>query len=144
MTTTNATILALDVGGARVGVSLASLIARLPHPHITLQNDDTLFEAIKTIIEVEAVGAIVVGFPRGLQGQHTQQTAAIETFVAELKQHVALPIYFQDEALTSKKAEAELNASGRPYDKGAIDSLAATYILDDFLQDHPDTIEVAA
>jgi putative transcription antitermination factor YqgF len=109
----------------------------LARPLITLIQDDTFFAALEAILEVEGVRAIVVGFPRGMQGQHTAQTAAIEQFVAELKQHVPLPIHFQDEALTSKHAKAELDARGKPYDKGAIDALAATYILEDFLQEHP-------
>lgn len=136
MAQTPSSVLALDVGAKRVGVAIASTIARLPRPLITLQQDGTLFEAIKNLIEVESVSAIVVGYPRGMQGQHTAQTDTIEGFTAELRQHVALPIHFQDEALTSKHAEAELQARGKLYDKGDIDALAATYILDDFLLEH--------
>ena len=131
-------ILALDVGDKRVGVAVASLMARLPRPVITLDRDDTLFTAIENIADIEAVGALVVGFPRGMQGQQTKQTEAIMDFTSELRQHFALPIVMQDETLTSKHAEAELQGRGRPYDKAAIDALAATYILDDFLRDHPD------
>ncbi len=129
-------ILALDVGARRVGVSVASLEARLARPLITLDRDDTLFTALENIVEVEAVGALVVGFPRGMQGQHTAQTTAIEAFTAELRQHFPLPITMQDEALTSKNAEHELQARGKLYDKGDIDALAATYILEDWLTDH--------
>lgn len=142
MDQTPKSLLALDVGSVRVGVAIASLVAKLPRPHITLQNDETLFPMLQTIVEVEAVGAIIVGFPRGMQGQHTKQTEAIEQFVSELKKHVALPIYLQDEALTSRHAEAELRAKGKAYDKGDIDALAATYILEDFLGEHPQGVEV--
>lgn len=129
-------MLALDVGAKRVGVAVASLEARLPRALITLENDDTLFTTLENIIEVEQVGALVVGFPRGMQGQHTAQTSAIEAFTAELRQHVALPIVMQDEALTSRNAEIELQARGKLYDKADIDALAATYILEDFLGEH--------
>jgi putative Holliday junction resolvase len=131
-------VLALDVGSVRVGVAVASLIARLPRPLITLERNDTFFPALQTILEVEGVGALVIGFPRGMQGQHTKQTTAIEEFSTELKSHFPLPLYFQDEALTSQHAETELMARGRPYDKGDIDALAATYILEDFLGEHRD------
>jgi putative Holliday junction resolvase len=136
MPTTPNTLLALDVGARRVGVAVASLASRLPRPVITLERDDTLFPTLQNLVEVEGVGALVVGFPRGMQGQRTAQTEAIMDFTAELRQHFALPIVMQDESLTSKHAEAELSARGRPYDKGAIDALAATYILEDFLRDH--------
>lgn len=136
MPATHRSVLSLDVGAKRIGVALASLEARLPHPLITLTWDDTFFPALENIIEVEGVEAIVVGFPRGLQGQSTRQTQAIEAFTTALRQHVALPVHMQDEALTSKHAEAELQARGKPYDRAAIDSLAATYILEDFLLEH--------
>jgi RNase H-fold protein (predicted Holliday junction resolvase) len=42
-------------------------------------------------------------------------------------------VVFQDEALTSRKAESELNKRGKPYAKGDVDALAATYILEDYL-----------
>lgn len=137
MPVTHRSILGLDVGAKRIGVALASLEARLPHPLITLTWDDTFFATLQNIVEVEGVESIVVGFPRGMQGQQTLQTQAIEAFTAELRQHVALPIHMQDEALTSKHAEDELRARGKPYDRAAIDALAATYILEDFLAEHP-------
>jgi putative Holliday junction resolvase len=135
-------ILALDVGGKRVGVAIASLVARLPRPLITLENNDTFIPALTDIIEVEDVGAIVVGFPRGLQGQHTGQTAEIEAFTAKLRQLFAMPIRFQDEAVTSKHAEAELQSRGKDYERGDIDSLAATYILEDFLNEKQNLVEL--
>lgn len=142
MATTPNSIIALDVGGKRIGVAVASLIARLPRPLITLDNNESFLPALKDIIDVEDVGAIVVGFPRGLQGQHTDQTAAIEAFTAILRQEFAMPIRFQDEAVTSKHAEAELDARGKQYERGDIDSLAATYILEDFLSEQQNLVEL--
>lgn len=133
-------VLALDVGARRIGVAIATFPARLPRPLITLLWDDTFFPALETIVEVEGVRALVVGFPRGLQGQHTAQTTAIETFTQGLREHFALPIDMQDEALTSKHAEAELKARGKPYDRGDIDALAATYILEDWLAEHQELV----
>jgi putative Holliday junction resolvase len=129
--------LALDVGARRVGVAIASLEVRLPRPLITLPRDDSaLWAGLATTVEVEQVKVLVVGFPRGLHGQHTRQTEAIEQFVLELKQHFPLPVHMQDEALTSKHAEAELEARGKLYSKEDIDALAATYILEDWLSEH--------
>ena len=127
-------ILALDVGAKRVGVAIASLTARLPQPLTTLERDGSFFAKLQTIITTEHVGRLVVGWPRGLQAQPTAQTAVTEAFVTELKRHCELPITLQDEALTSRQAEAELQARGKAYAKGEVDALAATYILDDFLK----------
>lgn len=128
-------VLALDVGGKRVGVAVASIIAKLPRPLITLDNDESFMSSLQNIIEVEDVGAMVVGYPRDMKGDSTQQTKDVEAFTAKLRQEFAMPIIYQDEALTSKHAEAELDAKGKNYVRGDIDSLAATYILQDFLND---------
>jgi len=40
-----------------------------------------------------------------------------------------------DEALTSVRAKEELQSRGKPYEKGDVDALAATLILDDYLKE---------
>jgi putative pre-16S rRNA nuclease len=126
-------ILGLDVGGKRVGVAVASLSARLPRPLVTLERNDGFFDELGDIIKAEDAEALVVGLPRGMEGQHTAQTDEVETFARSLSGHFGLPVHMQDEALTSKHAEAELEARGKPYVRGDIDALAATYILQDWL-----------
>jgi putative Holliday junction resolvase len=127
-------VLALDVGNKRVGIALASLVARLPQPLTTLERGDTFFTQLTEVIDREGIGEIVVGWPRGLNGQSTAQTAVTEAFTKELSQHFAnLSIHKQDEALTSKQAESELQARGKTYGRGDIDALAACYILADWL-----------
>lgn len=142
MTKDPTAILALDVGEKRIGVAIASLIARLPRPLATLDNNETFAPALKDIIESEGVGAIVVGFPRGMQGQSTAQTRSIEDFAQQLGREVDLPMRFQDESVTSKRAEEELRSRGGHYERGDIDALAATYILEDFLGDAQNLIEL--
>lgn len=126
-------IIALDVGDKRVGIAVASLAARLPRPLTTLQRGESFIEELGTIIKNEGAGVIVIGLPRGLDGQRTAQTAATEQLTEEVRQTFGLPVHFQDEALTSRKAEHELEARGKDYTRADIDALAATYILEDFL-----------
>ena len=134
-------ILSLDVGSKRVGVAIASMLARLPHPLVTLTSTgDELLNDLQTIIENKDAGQLVVGLPRGLNGQSTDQTREILRFAEQLKAHFDIPIDLQDEALTSAHAEKELKTRGKPYTKGDIDSLAATYILEDWLIEHKELI----
>lgn len=139
MLNSSSSILALDVGGRRIGIAVANAIARLARPIAALENDDSFLAELQKLIKEHDVTLLVVGLPRGLDGQHTAQTATVEAFVETLKSHVSLPIHWQDEAVTSKQAEAELHKTRGPgeYTKGDIDALAATYILEDFLQEHP-------
>ncbi len=133
MPTTVRSVLGLDVGHKRIGVAVATLSARLPRPLITLSRDDTFFSALTNIIETEGAAMLVVGFPRGLQGQTTEQTEVTAAFADQLRQHFDLPVHFTDEAVTSITAEAELKSHGKAYAPEDIDALAATYILEDFL-----------
>jgi putative Holliday junction resolvase len=130
--------MALDVGMARVGVALASAEARLAHPHGTLIADDDLLEQIQKLCHTEHVGMIVVGLPRGLDGQETSQTVYCREFADRLIERFgsSVQVALQDEALTSQKAVAELAAAKKQFAKGDIDALAAVYILEDYLREH--------
>ena len=123
-------ILSLDVGERRVGVAIANVVARLAHPLTTLDNTDLIWQDIADLVSKEDVETIVVGLPRNLSGDDTAQTQYAREFAAKIDN---VEIVFQDEALTSVKAEQELKAKGKPYAKGDIDALAATYILEDYL-----------
>ncbi len=131
-------LLGIDVGTRRVGVALAYLDIRIPRPLMTIDGSDVTIavEHIVRLVVEHRVSAVVAGWPRGLAGQITDQTRLVESFVGHLQAALDIPVHLQDEALTSQKAEAELDARRKPYVKGDIDALAATYILDDFLHDY--------
>ena len=125
--------LALDVGGARIGVALANDVARIASPLPALANDDHVWESLKAVVTELNAKQIIVGWPRGLDGQETEQTRYVAEFVEELKRQLPTAVKTQDEALTSVRAEAELQQRRKHYEKGDIDSLSAVYILEDFL-----------
>ena len=129
-------VMGLDVGSRRIGVSLASPETRLPQPLLTLSRSDDSMIDIQKLIDEHAVSKIAVGLPRSLDGNVTQQTRDTILFIKELRKATTIPIFEQDEALTSSLAEAELIERAKPYTKADIDALAATYILQDFLGEH--------
>lgn len=128
--------LALDVGAKRIGVANAHEIARLAHPLTTIPNDADVWQNLAGIIERESVGTVVVGLPRNLKSEDTLQTKTARSFAEELSTRLNVSVHMQDEALTSHKAEAELASRKSTFEKGDIDALAATYILEDYLQEH--------
>ena len=129
-------ILALDVGGVRIGVAMADAELKFANPLTTLINDDAIWDALVALIQENDVQTVVVGLPRSLQGHETPQTQICRDFAESLPERLEMPqmkIVLQDEAATSVKAEAELRARGKSYEKADIDALAATYILEDYL-----------
>ncbi len=138
MLSSSDTILAFDVGARRIGVASANAMARIARPFTTLEHTSDILQVIEHLVADERAVMVVIGLPRGLNGQETEQTRTIQAFGDMLQQHLGLPMHWQDEAVTSRQAEAELGARGKPYVKGDIDALAATYILEDFLNEHPE------
>lgn len=126
-------IMALDVGEKRIGVAIASPIAKIANPHKTITNDEHIFDQLKGLIADQHVGTVVVGLPRGLEGQETAQTQTIRNFNEKLQQQLKLQTVFQDEAVTSVIAEEKLKELGKPYSKEDIDMYAAAQILEDYL-----------
>ncbi|HKR81570.1 MAG TPA: Holliday junction resolvase RuvX [Candidatus Saccharimonadales bacterium] len=142
MQDSSSSVMSLDVGGSRIGVALANVVARIASPLTTLDALQTTWVDIARLVEQHRVVALCVGLPRGLDGQETDQTRTVRAFADELQKKIYVHVYLQDEAVTSRQAEAELQARGKPYVKGDIDALAATYILEDFLRDHPEALEL--
>lgn len=128
--------LGLDVGMRRIGVAIARADVRIPRPLITLENDAEIFLKLRQIVQEQSARELVVGLPRGMSGQDTEQTKSTEAFVQKMQAQLDMPIRWQDEALTSQKAEAELTARKKPFTKGDVDALAATYILEDYINEH--------
>jgi len=129
-------LLGIDVGAQRIGVAQARLDVRIPQPLTTLDATGDPLREISRLVQDNGIVAVIVGWPRGMLGQSTDQTAVVEAFVDALRRVLAVPVHLQDEALTSQKAEAELAARRKPFTKADVDALAATYILEDYLSEH--------
>jgi len=127
--------LALDYGEKRVGVAIAHEVARLPRPLTTLQNTETLFDEISKLVADEQVKLVIVGLPRGMDGGYTAQTEHAEVFAKQLASILTVPVELADETLTSVDAENYLG--GGQTAKSDIDAIAAAYILERYLAEHP-------
>ena len=127
-----ATVIGLDVGDKRIGVARSTAAGGLAVPVTALPNDGAVFDALGQLAAEENASAFVVGFPRNMQGEPTAQSTVCTAFADSLRRALNLPVHLQDESLTSRKAEAELEARRKPFTKADIDALAATYILEDY------------
>ena len=132
-------ILALDIGQKLTGFARASNVARIAEP---LKNIDTkkAVDTVRDYLKNNEVEAVVVGLPRNLSGEDTAQTKWVREWVDKAKLKITAPIYYQDEALTSKKANSYRLTANSSADEH---SLAAAIILQDFL-DSPETDRLLA
>ena len=135
--------IALDVGAVRIGVATNVPGLQIAQAWGTLANDETFEQQLQVIVKEKDSQVLVVGLPRGLDGQETQQTQTIQAFVHKLQASINLPVVWQDESLTSVQAEDTLQQLAAQAQKGDIDALAAQRILQDYL-DTPTSNEVAS
>lgn len=102
--------------------------ARLAQPLKTVKTDEAI-EQLREIIHENKAEMIVAGLPRNLSGEDTQQTRWVRDWIAGAKAELGVVFYWQDEALTSVKAESlKLKAKNKD-----VDAEAAAIILEDFL-----------
>lgn len=134
MTEGKRVLLGLDVGDRRIGVAIGDSIGRLSSPLTTIDVDGLELVKLQRLMLEHDVTEFVVGLPRNMSGEPTQQTELVRQFALRRLAGFGLPMHFQDESLTSVKAEEELTARKKPFARGEIDSLAATYILDDYME----------
>lgn len=145
--TDDKTIIALDMGDKRIGVARAYYGSLFPSPCTVIEHNDSVVASLLRLFKEQEAVAVVVGLPRNLSGDDTAQTRSVRAFVARMQQESELPFFLQDEAGTSKKAAEEI--AQQPRKKASIDSskdaLAATYILEDFIQQgrHHDLLDKA-
>jgi putative Holliday junction resolvase len=96
-------------------------------------------EAGALMREDDGLAAIVVGLPKRLNGEPTDQTATVEAVVERLRSIVTIPVVLQDERLTSREAESLLAKREKDWRKRKtmLDSAAAALILQDYLDAQP-------
>lgn len=141
-----APILALDVGEKLVGAAISDekLITIKRLPPLKRSNWKKLLQDVLALIERFDARTIVIGLPLALDGTHGDAAANVERLAQNLARSVALPVYLQDERLTSVEAMENLKAEGKRRDEipALVDGEAAAMILRDFLRNDQDRILV--
>jgi putative Holliday junction resolvase len=135
--TIRAPILALDLGSKRVGVAVSDALSisikRLDV--IPRTNWKQLLRDVGNLARRFDAKTLVIGLPLGLNGSLGEAALAARQTALKFARSLELPVYLQDERLTSAEAEGNLRASGvRPEEIASrVDSEAAALILRDFL-----------
>jgi putative Holliday junction resolvase len=135
----NGYLLGLDVGDSRIGAALASVIARLPQPAAVIPAGETSLEQIRDVIAKENVTMVVIGIPRNLEGSETAQSQKIRQFAGTLAASIDVPVVFADESLSSVRADELVRTNS--FKNASQDSLAACFILEEYLNTVTSTVE---
>jgi putative Holliday junction resolvase len=128
-------ILAFDYGSKRIGVAIFTPGDR-PLPLTTVDASANVWSQISHLMSQHSPNLLIVGWPRGLDGQHTQQTHLAEGFADELGSRYDKRVIMQDEVLSSEEAQKRIDPK-LPVRKQRekIDAIAAQIILEDYLRE---------
>ena len=139
MPDSNADILAIDFGDARIGLAATDSLGICAHPVETIHRKTTdAFERIVEIVAERRIRRILVGLPLHLDGSEGRSAEKVRRFGRELADLVPeIPLEFADERLTTSSAAEKLRQAGRPAkrQKDIIDQAAALEILNNWLDE---------
>ncbi|MCI7786439.1 MAG: Holliday junction resolvase RuvX [Prevotella sp.] len=133
-----ARILSIDYGKKRTGLAVTDPLQIIPNGLATVATS-TLIDFLKDYLSRESVERVVIGEPRQMNGEASENLARVQQFVARFKKlFPTVPIEFYDERFTSVLAHRAIIDSGigktARRNKALVDEISATIILQDYLQ----------
>src|SRR5262245_49697864 len=134
-------IAALDVGDVRIGIAVSDELG------LTAQGVGVVerrggkrdLEALAGRLAPYQPERLVVGLPLNMNGTEGPRAAKVRAFATRAAEHLALPLEFWDERLTTVAAERALLEAdvSRRRRRALIDQVAATIILQAYLDRRP-------
>lgn len=134
-----ARILSIDYGKKRTGLAVTDSLQIIANGLATVSTS-SLIDYLKDYIAKEPVERIVIGRPTQPDGRPSENLARVKQFVNRWRKLVPnIPIEYYDERFTSVIAHQVVIDSGvkkkvRKENKGLIDEISATIILQDYMQ----------
>lgn len=132
-------ILAIDYGKKRTGLAVTDPLRIIANGLATISTSD-IFDYLTEYVAKESVDQLVIGKPIQPNGQPSENLARVENFVNRWRKlHPEMPIDYYDERFTSVIAHQAMIAGGvkkktRREDKGLVDEISATIILQDYMR----------
>lgn len=130
--------LGLDLGSRTLGVAVSDKTGLIASTYKTIRHNeeyDRLLNEVVELVSTLEVDAIVLGFPKNMNNTIGPKGELSMEFKSKLEKLLDIPIYLQDERLSTKSALDMLiqgNVS-RKDRKKVVDSVAATIILQNYL-----------
>lgn len=131
-------ILGIDYGRKRTGVAVTDTLQIVANALGTVPTH-TLEKFLQDYMAKETVDAVVVGLPMQMSGEPSESMRYVTPFLNRMKKlFPELPVILYDERFTSAIAQRAMIDGGvkkkQRQEKGKVDSIAATIILNDYLQ----------
>ena len=91
-------ILAVDYGDARTGIAISDLLCSIVGSTTVIhsRNQDKTLEKILELVAQNAVGELVVGLPKNMDGTEGPRAELCRAFAARLEEATGLPVKLWD------------------------------------------------
>jgi len=131
-------LLALDLGTKRIGVAVSDELQFTVRPVSVIERKSwkkVLKETVRILEEFDAVG-LVLGLPYNTDGSESEMSQEARRLARNFSLSVNVPVFLQDERLTSYEATSYLRRIGTDEKdiRKQVDSQAAAIILSDFIE----------
>lgn len=131
-------ILAIDYGKKRTGIAVTDVLQIIANGLATVSTPE-LMDFILKYIEKEPVERIVVGHPKQMNNEDSENMKRIVPFVNQLKKKLPhIPVEMVDERFTSVLAHQTMLDGGLKkkarQNKALVDEISATIILQSYLE----------
>lgn len=131
-------ILGIDYGNKRVGIAVTDPLQIISNKLTTVAAHE-IFNFLSDYFKKEQVEEIVVGYPKQLNNQPSENVKYVVPFVNKLKKlYPDKKIVYMDERFTSKIALQTMIDGGlkkkQRQDKELVDAISATIILQSYLE----------
>ena len=134
----NGRIIALDIGTKKIGVAVCDemQIAVRPLPVIARKSWKELLVKVVSLIEEFDAIALVLGLPYNFDGAENEMTADVRRLHRNFSLSLKIPVFMQDERLTTRTASDRLHEQGYNFKEilKRLDSEAAKIILSEFIE----------
>ena len=131
-------LISIDYGQKKIGLAISTPDHKMSLPLQLLLGDSEKkkLNQIAEITKAKNACAIVLGLPLNMDGTKSEQTIIVERFAEKLEKRTNLPIFLQDERLTSRAADNLLKSFGikRKVRNTNDDLTAASLILETTLK----------
>lgn len=130
-------LLAIDYGKKRTGIAVSDPLQIIATALDTIESR-TLIPFLKMYIEKEVVEKIIIGLPKTLRNEPSENAERVEKVAAQIsKQFPSIPMIFVDERFTSQLAFQSMIDSGlkkmQRRDKSIVDQVSACIILQTYM-----------
>jgi putative Holliday junction resolvase len=133
-------VLAVDPGEKRIGLAISDPTGTIANPLAVIKHVSRPVDAasIAQMAKENQAGLIVVGQALNVEGKPTPQSRRAVRLANAIRSQSELPVELWDESGSTQAARAARIAMGVSRRKrgGHLDDLAATYILQDYLDAH--------